>query len=265
MRFCAGWAVLVNRRGAVVLVAAVLAAALTARLGWWQLDRAAQKNQLQAAMDSRRALPPLVQADLAVDATAAAAQHHRAIALQGQWVAEHTVHLENRQMKGVPGFFAVTPLRLDDGTAVLVQRGWLPRDIADRTRIVAAPPPAGRVQVRGFIAPAPGRLYEFDAAASGPIRQNLSLDAFARETGLRLRPLSVQQQDDASQPSDGLMRQWSAPAGGVHKHYGYAFQWFALSALILGLSVWFQLIRPRRLSRIAPVSPVSPVRQGDRA
>ena len=249
-----------NRRGAVVLVAAVLAAALTARLGWWQLDRAAQKNQLQAAMDSRRALPPLVQADLAADATAAAAQHHRAIALQGQWVAEHTVYLENRQMKGVPGFFAVTPLRLDDGTAVLVQRGWLPRDIADRMRIVAAPPAAGRVQVQGFVAPPPGRLYEFDAAASGPIRQNLAVDAFARETGLRLRPLSVQQQDDASQPSDGLMRQWSAPASGVHKHYGYAFQWFALSALILGLYVWFQIIRPWRLSRLGRLSPVSPVR-----
>ena len=239
----------VNRRSAIVLVAAVLAAALTARLGWWQLDRAAQKNQLQAAMDSRRALPPLAQVDLAADATAAAAQHHRRIALQGQWAAEQTVYLENRQMKGVPGFFAVTPLRLDDGTAVLVQRGWLPRNMADRTRIVAAPPPAGRVQVQGFIAPPPGRLYEFDAAASGAIRQNLPLEAFARETGLRLRPLSVQQQDDASQPPDGLMRQWSAPASGVHKHYGYAFQWFALSALILGLYVWFQLIRPRRPAR----------------
>ena len=249
-------AVPVNRRGAVVLVAAVLAAGLTARLGWWQLDRAAQKNQLQAAMDSRRALPPLVQADLAADAPAAAAQHHRAVALQGQWVAEQTIYLENRQMKGVPGFFAVTPLRLDDGTAVLVERGWLPRDIADRTRIVAAPPPAGRVQVQGFIAPAPGRLYEFDAAASGAIRQNLSVDAFARETGMRLRPLSVQQRDDASRPSDGLMRQWSAPASGVEKHYGYAFQWFALSALILGLYVWFQVIHPRRSSPIAPVSHV---------
>ena len=237
----------VNRRGAVVLLAAVLSAALTARLGWWQLDRAAQKNQLQASMDSRRALPPLAQADLAADAAAAAAQHHRAIALQGQWVAEQTVYLENRQMKGVPGFFAVTPLRLDDGTAVLVQRGWLPRDIADRTRIDAPPPPAGRVQVRGVIAPPPGRLYEFDAAASGAIRQNLDLAVYARETGLNLRPLSVQQQDDALQPSDGLMRQWPAPASGVQKHYGYAFQWFALSALILGLYVWFQLIRPRRL------------------
>lgn len=240
-----------SRRGAVVLVAAVLSAALTARLGWWQLDRAAQKNQLQAAMDSRRALPPMSPADLAADGAAAAAQHHRAIVLQGQWVVEQTIYLENRQMKGVPGFFAVTPLRLDDGTAVLVQRGWLPRDQADRTRIVAAPPPVGRVQVQGLIAPPPGRLYEFDTAASGAIRQNLDINAFARETGLRLRPLSVQQQDDATQPSDGLMRQWSAPASGVHKHYGYAFQWFALSALILGLYVWFQLIRPRRFSNVS--------------
>ena len=240
-----------NRRGAVVLVAAVLSAALTARLGWWQLDRAAQKNQLQAAMDSRRALPPMSPADLAADGAAAAAQHHRAIVLQGQWVVEQTIYLENRQMNGVPGFFAVTPLRLDDGTAVLVQRGWLPRDQADRTRIVAAPPPVGRVQVQGLIAPPPGRLYEFDTAASGAIRQNLDINAFARETGLRLRPLSVQQQDDATQPSDGLMRQWSAPASGVHKHYGYAFQWFALSALILGLYVWFQLIRPRRFSNVS--------------
>ena len=242
-------AVPVNHRSVVVLVAAVLAAALTARLGWWQLDRAAQKNQLQAAMDSRRAMPPLAAAELATDADTAATQHHRTIVLQGQWVAEHTIYLENRQMKGVPGFFAVTPLLLDDGTAVLVQRGWLPRDPADRTRIVAAPAVSGRVRVQGLIAPPPSRLYEFDTAASGPIRQNLQLVAFARETALRLRPLSVQQKDDASQPSDGLMRQWSAPASGVHKHYGYAFQWFALSALILGLYVWFQLIRPRRPAR----------------
>ena len=93
---------------------------------------------------------------------------------------------------------------------------------------------------------APGRLYEFEAGASGPIRQNLDLDAYARETGLLLRPLTVVQEDGQPPPDDGLLRQWPRPAAGVHKHYGYAFQWFALSALILGLYVWFQLIRPRR-------------------
>jgi surfeit locus 1 family protein len=235
----------VGRRWAV-LVAALLFTALTARLGLWQLDRAAQKNQLQAVLDQRMALPPLPPAELARDAPGAAAQHHRAIVVEGRWLPALTVYLDNRQMNGRPGFFAVTPLLLDDGTALLVQRGWLPRDANERTRIAAPAPPGGRVTVQGRIAPAPGRLYEFEAAASGPIRQNIDLDDHARETGLRLRPLTLVQEDGRSPPEDGLLRQWPRPAADVHKHYGYAFQWFSLSALTLGLYVWFQLIRPRR-------------------
>ncbi len=46
--------------------------------------------------------------------------------------------------------------------------------------------------------------------------------------------------------NDELLRDWPAPDLGLQKHYGYAFQWFALAALILCLYVWFQLIRPRR-------------------
>jgi surfeit locus 1 family protein len=239
-------------RRRVVLVAALAGVLLTARLGVWQLDRAAQKNELQAALDSRRVLPPLPAVELARDAAAAEAQHHRAVRLEGRWLAERTVYLENRPMNGRPGFLAVTPLRLDDGSAVLVQRGWLPRDPMDRTRIVAAPPAPGRVVVQGRIAPAPGRLYEFEAVASGPIRQNLDLEGYARETGLLLRPLTVVQEDGQPPPDDGLLREWPRPAAGVHKHYGYAFQWFALSALILGLYVWFQLIRPRRARQRSP-------------
>ena len=235
-----------TRNGIVVLVAALLGAGVAARLGWWQLDRAAQKNALQSALDTRRALPPLNSAALATDTAPAVAQHHRAIDLQGRWLSQATVYLDNRQMNGRPGFFAITPLLLDDGSAVLVQRGWLPRDGADRARALAPPLPAGTVQVHGRIAPPPGRLFEFDGAASGAIRQNLKLDDFAHELALSLRPLSVVQEEGAKPLGDGLLRQWPQPAAGVHKHYGYAFQWFALSALILGLYVWFQLIRPRR-------------------
>jgi len=41
------------------------------------------------------------------------------------------------------------------------------------------------------------------------------------------------------------LREWPRPAVDVQKHYGYAFQWFALCALMAGLYVWFQLVRPR--------------------
>ncbi len=234
-------------RNAIVLLVALLSAALTARLGVWQLDRAAQKTALQQALQTQRALPPLRQAELAKDVAELPAQLHRLAAVQGRWLAAKTVYLENRQMNGRPGFYAVTPLQLDDGSAVLVQRGWLPRDILDRTRISAPPPPEGTVQVLGRIAPGPARLYEFEGAASGAIRQNLDVLSFARETGLPLRPMALVQEDGAAPPADGLLRQWPQPALGVDKHHGYAFQWFALSALIIGLYVWFQLVRPARV------------------
>ena len=48
---------------------------------------------------------------------------------------------------------------------------------------------------------------------------------------------------------DGLLRQWLVPVVDVSKHHGYAFQWFALCALIIGLTAWFQFIRPQRLAR----------------
>lgn len=220
----------------------------------WQLDRAAQKTALQTSLDARRDLPELSSPELPVDAQALADLLHRRIRLQGVWLPEHTVYLENRQMQGRPGFFAVTPLALADGTAVLVQRGWLPRDVRDRTRVQAPALPTGRVEFSARIAPPPARLYDFDAAAEGPIRQNLDVPAFALETRLKLRPLSVLELDETPVVTpqvpnpDRLLRDWPFPAADVHKHYGYAFQWFALSALTVALYVWFQILRPRRLA-----------------
>lgn len=244
---------MIDARRLVVLLAALAAAALTARLGVWQLDRAAQKTAMQQQLDARRALPPLPPDQWPRRADQVAAVAQRAIVLEGRWLAEHQVFLENRPMNGRAGFFALAPLALANGSAVLVQRGWLPRDPRDRTRTAAPPPPAGTVRLTGRLAEGPSRLFEFTpaAAASGPIRQNLDLDEFARSSGLPLAPFVVVQEEGpqgpggADSPDDGLLRQWPAPAADVHKHYGYAFQWFALALLVIGLYVWFQLLKPR--------------------
>lgn len=233
-------------RSAVVLIAAVAGVALTARLGLWQLDRAAQKQALQRTLDERSVLPPLAPSELAETAAVAAGQFQRRIELRGRWIESGTVFLENRQMNGRTGFDVVTPLQPEvPGGAVLVQRGWYPRDLMDRTRLPVVASEPGIVTVVGRIAPPPGRLYEFAGAASGPIRQNLDVAEFSRELARPLRPLSVVQ-EQPSGPSDVLMRQWPQPGAGVARHHGYAFQWFALSALLTGLYVWFQIIRPRR-------------------
>ncbi len=234
-------------RALVVLLAALLTMALMARLGVWQLSRADEKESRQALLDARLALPALDAAALARTKAEASAQFYRRVVLRGTWVDRHTVFLDNRQMNARPGFFVLTPLRLSDsGDAIVVQRGWVPRDPMERTRLPRVETAQGEVEVQGRIAPPPARLYEFESAASGAIRQNLDLAAYAGETGLRLLPLSVMQHDTPQHADDGLLREWLRPALGVHKHYGYAFQWFALCALTAGLYVWFQLIRPWR-------------------
>jgi surfeit locus 1 family protein len=241
------------KRGWVVLVAALALALLTARLGWWQLDRAAQKTAMQAALDERSALPPLPTTSWPSGSADVRTQEYRRTQASGIWLNELTIYLDNRPINGRSGFYVVTPLRLDDGTALLVQRGWLPRDATERTRVPPPPAQPGVVTVTGRIAPALSRLYEFEGAASGAIRQNLNVAAFALESRLKLKPWVLIQEDSSGAGADVLVRQWPAPNYGVHKHYGYAFQWFSLSLLTVGLFLWFQLISPRR--RAAALKP----------
>ncbi|PZP27691.1 MAG: transmembrane cytochrome oxidase [Roseateles depolymerans] len=231
-----------SRRAWIWLLLALLSAALTARLGWWQLDRAAQKRGLQAAQLAEEARPPLGTTELLRSPAL-----HRRVELQGRWMAERSIWLENRPMDGRVGFYVLTPLLLSGSDrAVLVQRGWVPRDAADRTRRPPLPDASGPVVVTGRLAATPSRVYELGQGQGGVIRQNLDPAEYAVEAGINLLPWVVVQTGDAG---DGLLRHWPAADLGLQTHYGYAFQWFALTALILGLYVWFQLVRPRLRQR----------------
>lgn len=152
-------------------------------------------------------------------------------------------------MNGKPGFFVLTPLQIEGtGAVMLVQRGWAQRAFTDRTALPPIETPAGQVEVPGHLAPWPSRLYDFGGAEQGPIRQNLDLQAFRRETALPLLEVTLLQSGAAS---EGLLREWPVVASGVEKHHGYAFQWFGLSGLIALLYVWFQIVQPRRQKRPA--------------
>ena len=222
-------------------LASVLGIAIALALGFWQLSRAAQKIALQDTMDARQNMPVLGGAALLRDPELLQASLYRPIALRGRWLDQHTVYLDNRQMQGRPGFFVVTPLVLENSDmAVVVQRGWVPRNFVDRAKVPEVPTPAGVVQVLGRIAPPPGKLYEFSGSPSGAIRQNLDLQQYAGEVGRSLAAVSVLQSDP---PAEGLSRDWPRVNLGVEKHYGYAFQWFALGGLIALLYGWFQIVK----------------------
>lgn len=232
-----------TRRFWITTVAAVMSAGLTGSLGVWQLSRASEKQALEQRIVQRETLAPLENADLPAEQALDGALH-RPVRLRGQWQSEASVFLDNRPMAGRSGFILVTPLRLaGSDRSILVQRGWVPRDFLDRTKVPVVPTPVGEVEVSGRLAPPPSQLFELGAAQGGLIRQNLDVAGFSLETGLSLIPASVLQ---AGSSPEGLLREWPRFEAAVHKHHGYAAQWFAMCAVIVGLYLWFQWISPRR-------------------
>lgn len=227
----------------VVTLATVVTMAVTAALGFWQLDRAGQKRALQAQIEQRGELAPWSTREL-LQASDVQAGLHRPVQLQGRWVQGATLFLDNRQMNARVGFFVITPLRLAGSDhAILVQRGWVARDFNDRSRVPVVNTPAGEVRLEGRLAPPPGRLYQLGESGSGPIRQNVDIPGLAQGFGVPLLGVSVLQTGNAD---DGLQRDWPRVAAGIEKHHGYAFQWFGLCTLAGVLYVWFQFISPRR-------------------
>lgn len=230
----------------------------TAKLGFWQLSRATEKLALQAAIEQQMAKPPL-NINAILTSKDLTANLHRTVQLSGQWLPQHTIYLDNRQMDGKPGFYFLTPFQLDDQTTslkkiILVQRGWAARNFIDRQQLPQIDTPPGVVTLFGRIALPPSKLYEFKGVESGQIRQNIDVIKLAREFNIELLNVSLLQLDDpradnkAVNTKDGLLRRWTITSTSADKNYGYMVQWWALSALIAVLYVWFQLIRPRMRS-----------------
>lgn len=232
-----------NRRFGWVTLAAILGCLVTASLGLWQLGRAEEKLALQATLEQRTREPVLDAHGLQAKLEPESMRYRRVLA-RGHWLPERTIFLDNRPMNGRVGFYVVTPMRLQDsGQVLLVLRGWAARDFQVRSRLPQVQTPAGLVTLHGQIAPALPRLYDLGGPDTGQIRQNLDLAQYRAETGLPLALFAVQQ---TGAPSEGLTREWPQISTGVDKHYGYAFQWFGLSALIAALYVWFQFVRNRQ-------------------
>jgi surfeit locus 1 family protein len=244
----------------LILIAALICVAITASLGAWQLRRAAHKEQLAAQISQRNELPALENTALNASNFIAATQDdstwlQRRASVQGRWLHEHTVFLDNRpmQISGSQrvGFYVATPLAIEGSNRVIwVQRGWVQRDFQDRTKLPILPENADIVTVQGRLMAQVSRAYEMKESASSvpetarPSRiwQNLPMVSLGSKA---LLPMALLQTAPETE-KDGLLRDWPAADTGVAKHYGYAFQWFALSALFVILYVWFQLIAPRR-------------------
>lgn len=173
------------------------------------------------------------QAGRAEDKRAAAARAERA-SVRGEFLAARTVLLDNKIRAGRAGYEVVTPLKLaGEPMHVLVNRGWIAagptRDLLPQIRT-----PEGEISVGGLVREHLPRVLAAGPPSRGKVRQNLSIDAFAAETGLALHPYVIEQHSFAD---DGLLRDWASPGHGAEKNEMYALQWYSLAGLAVVLFV----------------------------
>jgi surfeit locus 1 family protein len=208
--------------------AALVAIVLTVALGNWQSRRAEEKLAFGHDLDAAARRAVLVLPSTPIDAHDYEFARIRA---RGEYSARHTILLDNKVLRGTPGYQVLTPLKITgDDMHVLVNRGW----VAAGTRRDSLPQiqtPAGTETVEGIAIVPSSRILELDAnTEEGIVWQNLVLARYAKWSGLKLQPVVLQQTSEAA---DGLVRVWERPDSGADRHRGYAFQWYALAATIL--------------------------------
>jgi len=203
-------------------------------LGFWQLDRAAQKEQLARDLEQQRALPPLQLSGAELDRPAA---RYRDAMVEGRFEPDHQVFLENRRDQGRRGYQVITPLHIRGSeTRVLVNRGWIPEAAAGLPKAAA---PAGEVRVRGMIdVPSPPALALGNPSDWGQTWPYFTVAAYAARETFPVLPF-VLLQDPGDE--NGFSRHWPKPDPNPWMHVGYAVQWFAFaliaSVIYLRLSI----------------------------
>lgn len=199
---------------------------LFVNLGLWQLERhrwRAGLNQDIAAGLERTAAP--------LDTLAEGDRAYRRVTVSGRYVPDADVLLSPRNERG-PGHHVLTPLRLDDGSVLIVDRGWVPYRF-DVPPVPGAEPPAGVVELRGVLLSA----TEVDAKA------------FRNEEGRVLRVQAVDPEAVAPAPRDVLIQDvflllreqepppaelpvpGPVPEADAGPHLSYAMQWFLFAAV----------------------------------
>jgi surfeit locus 1 family protein len=220
-------------------VATLVAVVVFVSAGNWQRGRMGQKDAWGAQLAAAEAAPVAALPAGDVDWSA---WRFRRVEAAGTFDAARQFLLDNKVHHGRVGFHVVTPLRTEDGRAILVNRGWVP---AGRTRadVPDVAVPSGRVVVHGRLNLPPQGYVELERTTpERGVWQNLDPARFAAATGLPVLPVVLEATQGAG---EGLARDWPRPDTGSDKHRIYMMQWYAFAAMAAGLWLWFTFLRRR--------------------
>jgi len=198
-------------------------------LGVWQLRRLDERQERNAAIESRVDLPPEPIAE--VLATGADPDDLRwvPVTAAGRYLPDEQLVVVNRSQHGLAGEIVVTPLQLADGGIVLVSRGFVPLDQP------SAAAPAGDVVVTGRLQPSQQRRTGgLSDPATGDLTeaQRVDIERLAPQLPGEVVPMYVEL--TASEPPEAgpYPEPLTLPDLTDGPHLSYAVQWFIFAAAV---------------------------------
>jgi surfeit locus 1 family protein len=206
------------------------------RLGVWQLHRLDERRAYEDLVASRLAAAPVPLEDVLAAGADADAIRYRRVTASGTYDTAHEVILYGRTQGDQSGNHVLTPLILDDGSAVAVDRGWVPFE-DDRPPLADAAPPEGTVRVTGVLFPPEAETTAPPSPATTTFAK-VDLGALAAQVPYELAPayllLGSQQPAPAALP---LVAPLPDPAD-APPHLSYAIQWFSFATIaVIGFVV----------------------------
>jgi len=207
------------------VILTLVAIAVFSNLGLWQLSRADEKqsryDQLEQFAKQSAVLLPSTLVKLADF-------EYRDVEVQGEFVNEKTIYLDNKTYQGRAGYHIITPLRIANSSLhVAVNRGWVATGY-DRSVLPPVKDIKGEVRIAGTVVSPNIKTFELsDKQADKQVWNSLSLEKYQQALDLTLQPLLILQK---SKEDDGLIKDWHKPESGASKNIGYAVQWFSLAA-----------------------------------
>ncbi|MFC3606197.1 SURF1 family protein [Stutzerimonas tarimensis] len=208
-------------------------------LGTWQLARADEKRSLLAQYEARRSAEPVALTSL----DGAADPAYRRVRLLGRFDGRHSLLLDSRIQAGQVGVELLQPFsdRLS-GLQVLVNRGWLVWP--DRRQPVLFDTPEQVIELNGWIYLPPGkglRLSEVEGKGWPRLINRVEPSALWLQLAVEGYPHEVRLEPGPA----ALTVDWPVVATSPDMHLGYAVQWFALAAALLGLFIYLGIYNAR--------------------
>jgi len=205
-------------------------------LGFWQLDRADEKQTIVAAFRANQQAAPAGLATL----LAGGNLQYRPAWLTGILDPSRQIVLDNRVKNGRPGYEVLESMRIDglevDGQAqmILVNRGWVPASL-DRSQLPQIESVVGEVQLRGFLYHNLRGGYRLDdgikVVGQWPSRVGwISVERAEELFGQSFYGYQLRLDSDSI---GALETDWVTVAVQPEKHMGYAVQWFVMALVLL--------------------------------